>query len=232
MKLRLIAATAAGAAVLLAASAIPAAAGPPPGGGHDHGTPPAAGQPAAIEPLARDCSDSDLPPHDGFQSAEPRCVSTAFGEQSAQVDNPSLLIVKAPARLRVGEAFEIRVSTQNLVRDRFLAAAAGGYYLESATLNDDGLTRGHFHTACRDIGRGNAALEPDRQAVFVATEDDGGGDDPDTVTVRLPGLPNRGTFQCAVWAGDGSHRMPMMAFANQIPAFDAVRIEVRNGGRR
>ena len=41
------------------------------------------------------------------------------------------------------------MSTRNLVRDRFLGAAAGGYYLESSFLNDEGLQRGHFHTACR-----------------------------------------------------------------------------------
>ena len=38
--------------------------------------------------------------------------------------------------------------------------------------------------------------------------------------------PTRGIAQCAVWAGDGSHRIPMMERANQTPAFDAVRILV------
>jgi hypothetical protein len=50
------------------------------------------------------------------------------------------------------------------------------------------------------------------------------------VTVRIPGLPAAGEAQCATWAGDGSHRMPMMVFANQVPAFDAVRITVRGAG--
>ena len=40
------------------------------------------------------------------------------------------------------------------------------------------------------------------------------------------GLPGRGLAQCAVWAGDGSHRIPMMERANQTPAFDSVRILV------
>jgi hypothetical protein len=35
-----------------------------------------------------------------------------------------------------------------------------------------------------------------------------------------------GIMQCASWAGDGSHRTPMMSFANQIPAFDSVRINI------
>src|SRR3712207_8007833 len=35
--------------------------------------------------------------------------------------------------------------------------------------------------------------------------------------------------QCAVWAGDGSHRIPMMERANQTPAFDTTRIEVGGG---
>ena len=48
-----------------------------------------------------------------------------------------------------------------------------------------------------------------------------------TVTVNIDkGLPSRGIAQCAVWAGDGSHRIPMMERANQTPAFDAVRILV------
>ena len=51
--------------------------------------------------------------------------------------------------------------------------------------------------------------------------------EPDTVTIRVLGMPQRGLAQCAVWAGDGSHRVPMMQRANQVPAFDAVRIRVR-----
>jgi len=53
------------------------------------------------------------------------------------------------------------------------------------------------------------------------------GATPDTVTIQVPGLPTAGTAQCASWAGDGSHRIPMMERANQTPAFDAVRIRVR-----
>ena len=40
------------------------------------------------------------------------------------------------------------MSTRNLIRDRFLGAAVGGYYLESSVLKH-GIQRGHFHTACR-----------------------------------------------------------------------------------
>jgi len=47
------------------------------------------------------------------------------------------------------------------------------------------------------------------------------------VTINIPGLPTAGLAQCASWAGDGSHRIPMMERANQTPAFDTVRIRVR-----
>ena len=63
-------------------------------------------------------------------------------------------------------------------------------------------------------------------AFFVATQDNGGGSTPDTVVIKVPGLPTAGTAQCTVWAGDGSHRVPMMQRANQTPAIDSVRIAV------
>lgn len=40
------------------------------------------------------------------------------------------------------------------------------------------------------------------------------------------GGQNGGNDNCAVWAGDGSHRIPMMERANQTPAIDVVRIRV------
>jgi hypothetical protein len=46
------------------------------------------------------------------------------------------------------------------------------------------------------------------------------------VKVTVSGMPRPGTVQCAVWAGDGSHRVPMMQRADQTPAFDVVRITV------
>ncbi|MGH3612660.1 MAG: hypothetical protein ACRDRK_08700 [Pseudonocardia sp.] len=178
-----------------------------------------------INALGDDCSDSELDPHDGFQKAQ-RCVSTAFGEVAQ--DSPSLLITSAPTEVKSGEEFPITVSTRNLVRDRFLKAADGGYYAESSFLNPEGLQRGHFHTACRMLTSTDVA--PDAEPVpafFVATEDDGGGTAPDSVTVTVTGLTEPGTAQCAAWAGDGSHRVPMMVRANQTPAFDVVRIAVR-----
>ena len=188
------------------------------------------GAAARVEPLPAACEDSELPPHTGFEIG-PGCVATPFGEVGAAEDNPQLLITEAPDEVTVGQPFTIKVSTRNLVRDRFLPAANGGYYVEPSTLNEDGLVRGHFHTACRVLGNIGLAPEPERQAVFVATEDNGGGARPDTVTVAIPGLPAAGETQCAAWAGDGSHRMPMMQFANQIPAFDAVRITVKGKGK-
>lgn len=151
---------------------------------------------------------------------------TDVGDVTTADRNPSLLINQAPNQVNANQPFQIRVSTRNLVRDRFLAAGQGGYYLERALLNGQGLTRGHFHTACRMLNGTNAQDPAPVPAFFVATEDGGGGTAPDTVTVQVPGLPQKGIAQCAVWAGDASHRIPMMERANQTPAFDAVRITV------
>jgi hypothetical protein len=190
---------------------------------------PSAGAPAPgtpLEILGNDCGPSSLEEHDGFQLGN-RCVSTAFGEVANAENNASLMITQAPQRVRANQQFTIRVSTRNLVRDRFLAAGQGGYYKESAFLDENGLVRGHFHTACRMLdSRRNAPDPAPVPAFFVATEDSQGGARPDEVVITVPGLPQAGVAQCASWAGDNSHRIPMMARANQIPAFDSVRINV------
>jgi hypothetical protein len=179
-----------------------------------------------LDVLARDCSKSKLPPHTGFQVA-PACVSTAFGEVASQDKDPSLLITDSPETVAANTAFTLKVSTRNLVRDRFLGAAVGGYYLESSVLTDGGLQRGHFHTACRMLTSLTDAPDPAPvPAFFLATQDNGGGSTPDTVTISVTGLPTAGEAQCTVWAGDGSHRVPMMQRANQTPAIDSVRIKV------
>ncbi|MCG5439117.1 hypothetical protein [Micromonospora foliorum] len=192
------------------------------GGNNGGGTEPGAG----LGVLANDCDESRLQPHDGFQNGN-RCVSTEFGEVGAAANNPSLLITQFPEQVGQNQPFTLRVSTRNLIRDRFLAAGQGGYYVESSLLNDQGLVRGHFHTACRMLDSLTAPPEPQEvPAFFVATEDGRGGAQPDEVTIQIPGLPESGTAQCSVWAGDGSHRLPMMERANQTPAFDSVRIDV------
>ncbi|WP_444951661.1 hypothetical protein [Micromonospora ureilytica] len=192
------------------------------GGNNGGGTEPGAG----LGVLANDCDESRLQPHDGFQRGD-RCVSTEFGEVGAAANNPSLLITQFPDQVGQNQPFTLRVSTRNLVRDRFLAAGQGGYYVESSLLNDQGLVRGHFHTACRMLDSLTAPPEPQEvPAFFVATEDGRGGAQADEVTIQIPGLPESGTAQCSVWAGDGSHRLPMMERANQTPAFDSVRIDV------
>ncbi|MFB9238036.1 Pecanex-like protein 1 [Plantactinospora siamensis] len=182
---------------------------------------------APLEVLANNCDNSKFPPHDGFQNGD-RCVTTEFGEVGNAANNPTLLITSAPRSVRTGQTFTIKVSTRNLVRDRFLAAGKGGYYKESSLLTADGLVRGHFHTACRMLATTNSAPAADPVPdFFVATEDSKGGATPDEVTITVPGLTKQGLAQCAVWAGDGSHRIPMMQRANQIPAFDSVRLTVR-----
>ncbi|WP_434739950.1 hypothetical protein [Micromonospora sp. SH-82] len=179
-----------------------------------------------LDVLAQDCESSRLEAHDGFQRGD-RCVSTSFGEVGSAGNNPSLLITEFPEQVQANQAFTLRVSTRNLVRDRFLPAGQGGYYLEGSVLNGEGLTRGHFHSACRMLGDTNQAPDPaPAPAFFVATEDGAGGRNPDEVAIQVPGLPQEGVAQCAVWAGDGSHRVPMMERANQTPAFDVVRIQV------
>jgi hypothetical protein len=181
---------------------------------------------AGLGVLTNSCDTSNLAPHDGFQLGS-KCVSTEFGEVGEAQNNPSLLITRAPRSVGVNQPFTLRVSTRNLIRDRFLAAGKGGYYVESSVLRD-GLVRGHFHTACRMLENTNAAPAPDPvPAFFVATEDSKGGAAPDSVDIQVPGMPTAGTAQCASWAGDGSHRIPMMVRANQTPAFDVVRITVR-----
>ncbi|WP_319461747.1 hypothetical protein [Micromonospora sp. RTP1Z1] len=176
--------------------------------------------------LAKDCANSKLQAHDGFQNGN-RCVSTAFGEVGAAANNPSLLITQFPNQVKRNQPFNLRITTKNLIRDRFLAAGKGGYYVESSLLSDQGLVRGHFHTACRMLNDTRQPPNPqDVPAFFVATEDGGGSEQPDDVQIQIPGLPQSGLAQCAVWAGDGSHRIPMMERANQTPAFDVVRIQI------
>ncbi|MFF5293138.1 hypothetical protein [Paractinoplanes globisporus] len=181
---------------------------------------------AGLGILTNNCDTSNLPRHDGFQKGD-RCVTTEFGEVSSAANNTSLLITQAPRQVTVNTPFTLQVSTRNLIRDRFLAAGAGGYYVESSVLQN-GIERGHFHTACRMLPSTTEAPDPSPvPAFFVATEDKKGAAAPDVVTIQVPGMPTTGTAQCASWAGDGSHRIPMMERANETPAFDAVRITVR-----
>jgi hypothetical protein len=204
------------------------------GGGNSTGAPnqPATSAPTSAPPPLDfgpdECSEGNgLDIHDGFQNGN-RCVDTEMGEVTNAENNPSLLIVSAPRSVGANQPFTIRVSTRNLIRDRFLPAGQGGYYVDMSILNNQGLTRGHFHSACRQLNSTQAAPDPaPAPAFFVATEDGGGSAQPDTIEIRVPGLPNRGTFQCASWVGDASHRIAMMQRANQIPAFDAVRVNVR-----
>jgi hypothetical protein len=197
-------------------------AAPAPSGSAGTTPPPGAG----LGVLTNSCSTSQLAPHTGFQDGN-RCVSTEFGEVGSEANNPTLLITEAPRSVAANTPFTLKISTRNLIRDRFLAAGKGGYYVESSVLQN-GLVRGHFHTACRMLANTSEAPAPDPvPAFFVATEDSKGNATPDTVTIQVPGLPTAGTAQCASWAGDGSHRIPMMQRANQIPSFDSVRIRVR-----
>ena len=68
-------------------------------------------------------------------------VDPAFGEVAAEDKDPTLLITDSPRFVRAKTAFTLKVSTRNLVRDRFLGAAVGGYYLESSVLTAGGIQR-------------------------------------------------------------------------------------------
>ena len=86
-------------------------------------------------PLPAACAAADgLPAHAGHPTGAASCVGTQFGEQAAQENNPTLLIVEAPSTVRPGEDIEMQVSVRNLVRDAFPVAAHGGYYSEPAEL--------------------------------------------------------------------------------------------------
>lgn len=190
--------------------------------------PPVDEPPSVEEPdlLGTSCEQSDLPEHDGFQDGA-RCVTIEMGEVSEASLNPSLLITAAPTTVARDEPFIIQVSTRNLVRDRFLPAGQGGYYRESSYLTDEGITRGHFHIGCRLLPDPNVAEVPDADpAFFVAIEDFGGGLEPDFVDVEIPGLAEPGLYRCMAWAGDPTHRVPMMQFARHFVAVDVVRIIV------
>jgi hypothetical protein len=173
------------------------------------------------------CDDSRKQRHTGFQEDAERCVATDHGEVGQLSKNPTALIVQSPQSVRVGEAFQVVISTRNIIRDRFLAAAQGGYYAEMDQLAGNGLARGHAHFACNVLANTNEAPAPSRSQFFVAIEDRAGSATPDRITVNVTGLPSAGTASCALWLGGQSHRLPMMAFANSVPGFDAVRIQVR-----
>ena len=184
-----------------------------------------------LDVLGRTCDESDLPRHTGFITPGPRCVDTQMGEVPAAALAPSLLITEYPAWVNTDESFTLTISTRNLVRDRFLGAAAGGYLLESSFLTADGVVRGHVHVACLNLAEGNMApdLEP-APAHFVAVEDLGGGAFVDFFQVEIPALQEPGMYRCMAWSGDGSHRVPMAERANQQVAVDAVRITVTAAG--
>lgn len=161
-------------------------------------------------------------------------MDTTFGELSAPGHNPTLLVVAAPTTVQPGQDIALQVSVRNLVRDQFPASTHGGYLAEPAELTAEGLTRGHVHGACRVLRSDQEAPAPDRNTAFAAIEDGGGGAAPDLVELHLSGrdaagqplFPAGALVHCAAWAGDGSHRIPMDAFADQVPAFDTVRITV------
>ena len=122
--------------------------------------------------------------------------------------------------------FKLKVSTRNLVRDRFLGAAAGRLLPGELVPQRRRACSAGTSTPPAGCSRRPARRPtPAAPEFFVATEDGGGGARPDSVTINVPGMPqDAGILQCTSWAGDGSHRTPMMTKANETPAIDSVRI--------
>ena len=187
---------------------------------------PAAGANNGLDVLARDCSKSKLSRTTASRRRPP--ASRPRSARSLRQDNdPSLLITDSPRFVRPNTAFTLKVSTRNLIRDRFLGAAVGGYYLESSVLTERHPARPLPHRLPDAVQPAVGARS--RPGARLLRGDAG------QRRWRHPGhrdgqrrraCPTRGIAQCAVWAGDGSHRIPMMERANQTPAFDAVRILV------
>jgi hypothetical protein len=184
--------------------------------------------PPPLDIQATSCADdSNLQAHTGFQDGN-RCVSVDHGEVSELSKNATALFTEFPRNgVRTNTAFTLTISSQNIIRNRFLAAAQGGYYAEMDKLNAQGFATGHLHVGCRVLNNLNEAPDPARSDFFVAVEDDGGSDNPDQIVVNVSALPRAGTAVCMVWAGGGSHRVPLTQFANTTPAVDVVRFQVR-----
>src|SRR6266545_4343420 len=174
-------------------------------------------------PLSKDCGDSPLTVNDGFQKGN-TCVAVDSGEVSDKT--PAVLITRAPRRVASGVDFQISISSRNVVRDRFLAAATGGYYAERSVLNPQGIQRGHSHVWVQDIGSGRTAPDADAAPLdfFKAVEDNGDGD----FTLTITGL-TAGNKKLCVNDADGSHRTAMTKAAKLAMPYDCVRLFVFQG---
>src|SRR6266508_2950327 len=196
---------------------------PPPGqNGGAQANDPATGDGDA--PLSKDCGDSPLTVNDGFQKGN-TCVAVDSGEVSDKT--PAVLITDAPEEVAAGQDFQVAISSKNVVRDRFLAAATGGYYAERSVLNPNGVQRGHSHVWVQDIGDGQSAPNADAAPLdfFKAVEDNGDGD----FTLTITGL-TAGNKKLCVNDADGSHRTAMTKAAKLAMPYDCVRLTVAGGG--
>src|SRR6266498_1867887 len=174
-------------------------------------------------PLSKDCGDSPLTVNDGFQKGN-TCVAVDSGEVSDKT--PAVLITDAPEEVAAGQDFQVAISSKNVVRDRFLAAATGGYYAERSVLNPNGVQRGHSHVWVQDIGDGQSAPNADAAPLdfFKAVEDNGDGD----FSLTITGL-NAGNKKLCVNDADGSHRTAMTKAAKLAMPYDCVRLFVFQG---
>lgn len=182
-------------------------------------------QPPPLEVLARSCEESDLPLHDGSQTGE-RCVATDMGEVPSEENAAAVVITDFPETVQAGQEFNVTIASDNLIRDRFLPAAQNGYYLEMGLLDPEtGITRGHLHTWVQPLNEDGTPAPASNLEFFVATEDGGGGTEPDQITLTVSPL-TPGPKRLCVVAGSGSHAPPLIPRARMAVAVDCVRITV------
>ena len=100
----------------------------------------------------------------------------------------------------------------------------------------NGIQRGHAHAACDVLRNDDVAPQPSAQPKFFKAIEDGKGGKGNTAAKVSAGkdpITGKVLFRpgdmvrCSAWAGDGSHRIPMMSNAKETPALDSVRIMVR-----
>ncbi len=171
---------------------------------------------------------ASCPPHDGFQKA-PACVSTAFGEVRPSRQGPVAAHHRLPAAV-VRAEHRVHAQGQHQQPGARPVPRRGGRRLLPRELR----AQRQGHPARALPHRVPDAVQPERPRPTPPRCPPSSWRRRTTAAApprtrcrsTSPVCRRRGIAQCTVWAGDGSHRIPMMERANQTPAFDSVRILV------